>query len=386
MRIWPSYKIPLPFFSTILPSCCIIPNFWYRNCRHFTPASSHCHLPSVLLRFPFLCIYIYSIFRITTWVKWRHPKLKTITHTMIPFYSSTLSYLLILIRIAFFILLELKLLGYFQSRKGPNKVSIMGIPQPIADALKLFTKGPAAPSNANAAPFLIAPSINLTIALLFWFLLPTASHVLPFKYGLLLFLCLSRLRVYTLLTAGWTSNSKYALLGSLRGVAQTISYEVRIALIFISILLFSSDLNTHSIILSLFYNPIVVKPALFLIWMTTSLAETNRAPFDFVEGERELVSGFNTEYARNPFALIFIAEYLNILFISILTALILTNRLINPIIAFSFLIMKICIISILFIAARATLPRLRYDRLINLTWTSFLPISLIIVIFLTPLI
>jgi len=306
---------------------------------------------------------------------------------MLSSFSSTLiSYIIILAAIAFFTLLERKALGYFQLRKGPNKVGIIGIPQPLADALKLFSKELTIPSLANISPFFIAPTIGLFLAIIIWSLYPSSANLTFYKFGVLVFLIISRLRVYTTLCAGWTSNSKYSLLGSLRGVAQTISYEVRISLILISCLLFHQSLRINIIFI---YNNIIICllcPILLYIWFTTTVAETNRTPFDFAEGERELVSGFNTEYSGGSFAIIFIAEYVNIIFISIITSVIFLisyeGSLINSII----IILQSLIVAFIFLWLRATLPRIRYDRLIMLTWKSFLPMSLILLIFLPSII
>lgn len=288
----------------------------------------------------------------------------------------TVTYLLVLAAMAFFTLLERKILGYAQLRKGPNKVGIIGLPQPLADAAKLFTKEISRPNLSNMTPFIFAPLLGLLLALVIWIIYPTASPASYIKLGILFFLCVSRLNVYTTLAAGWTSNSKYSLLGALRSVAQTISYEVRISLILLSalILLYSFDsqnrfdMPTSSLL--------IITPLLFYIWFTTRLAETNRTPFDFAEGERELVSGFNTEYAGGTFALIFIAEYTNIIFMSLLSMLIFFGSWKNPYMNISALIGGTLFFSVLFIWVRGTLPRIRYDRLMALTWKTFLPLSL----------
>ncbi len=293
---------------------------------------------------------------------------------------SLLTFLLVLAAIAFFTLLERKVLGYAQLRKGPNKVGILGLPQPLADAAKLFTKEITSPTFSNLAPFIFAPFIGLLLALILWIISPSLSPAIHSKFGILFFLCVSRLSVYTTLAAGWSSNSKYSLLGALRGVAQTISYEVRMSLILLSalILLYSFNLQEmlNSQATSLFFASIL----LFYVWFTTTLAETNRTPFDFAEGERELVSGFNTEYSGGIFALIFIAEYTNILFISLLSMNIFFSKLGGPETKLIRLILGVLRFSFLFIWVRGTLPRMRYDQLIRLTWKSFLPFSLILLL------
>jgi len=295
-----------------------------------------------------------------------------------------LSYIIALLAIAFYTLLERKALAYFQIRKGPNKVSLIGIPQPLADALKLFAKEQTLPASSNTPPFLAAPIIGLVLALLLWTLYPYNTPPFFIKIGALAFLCISRLNVYTTLVAGWSSNSKYALLGAIRRVAQTISYEVRIALILLTILIAFSSFNFIDIH---FKEPLpiglIIFP-LFVCWFITTLAETNRTPFDLAEGESELVSGFNIEYRRGAFALIFIAEYARILIISIIT-----TAIFFPI-RFSYfpqigLILKRFFFAFLFLWIRATLPRIRYDQLINLTWKFFLPLSLAYLLLIPPL-
>uniref|UniRef100_UPI0030E35F0B NADH dehydrogenase subunit 1 n=1 Tax=Glyphohesione klatti TaxID=3053539 RepID=UPI0030E35F0B len=287
------------------------------------------------------------------------------------------SYLMALLAMAFFTLLERKAIGYFQLRKGPNKVGIMGLPQPFADALKLFCKEQAKPNMSNFIPFLTAPMLSLFLALLLWSLYPHSSPSIFLTFSAILFLCISSLNVYATLSAGWFSNSKYALLGALRGVAQTISYEVSMALILISALILS---NTYSLLHMKLYQwtplSIMMFP-LFIIWFITMLAETNRTPFDFAEGESELVSGFNTEYSSGSFALIFMAEYSNIIGMSFISStLFMTCIPINCLMSDAQLILQTLFLSFLFIWIRATFPRLRYDRLMSLTWKSFLPISL----------
>lgn len=279
-----------------------------------------------------------------------------------------------LLAIAFFTLVERKFLGYFQLRKGPNKVGIAGLPQPFADALKLFTKEQTKPTFSILLPFLFAPFLSLVLALFIWSLYPSYSIFVFIKWRALLFLCISSLNVYTTLIAGWSSNSKYALLGALRAIAQTISYEVRIALIFLSPLCLLWSLNFFSILNTPYLWLAFPILPLFYCWFISILAETNRTPFDFAEGESELVRGFNVEYGSGPFALLFIAEYLNILIICILTS----TFWLTSIYETSFILSaKSRILAFFFLLLRATLPRIRYDRLISLTWKSFLPLSLV---------
>lgn len=289
-------------------------------------------------------------------------------------------FLCILLAIAFFTLLERKILGYIQLRKGPNKVGLIGIPQPLADAAKLFTKELNKPTNANIIPFIVAPILALFLALIMWTLYPYSSASLMIKWGIILFLSLSRINVYTTLFSGWASNRKYSLLGALRRIAQTISYEVRIALVILTpiVLISTLRLNAFSKLRS-FALSLILWP-LLITWIITSLAETNRTPFDLAEGESELVSGFNTEYRSGTFALIFMAEYINIIAIGIITrALFISISVLNPINDIN-IILTLSSVSVLFIWARGAYPRIRYDKLIRLTWKQFLPITLVVII------
>lgn len=302
---------------------------------------------------------------------------------LLSFFSSTfIIYVLILLAIAFFTLLERKVLGYIQIRKGPNKVGIIGLPQPFADALKLIIKEQAHPTMANIAPFYVAPILSLVLALILWSLYPSSSPSTAITFSILFFLCISRLRVYSTLSAGWASNSKYSLLGALRGIAQTISYEVSIALVLLAALVF---IQSYNFISSTFYSSswiILIVAPVFFIWFITMLAETNRTPFDLAEGESELVSGFNTEYRRGPFALIFIAEYTRILAISIFSATLFSTSLTLGPLADIFTTVKTLFLAFVFVWIRGTLPRIRYDHLISLTWKTFLPFILGILILL----
>lgn len=297
--------------------------------------------------------------------------------------SIIIIFIISLLGIAFFTLLERKILGYIQIRKGPNKVGVIGILQPFADAVKLFCKEIKHPFISNFSPLIIAPIIALFLSLLLWFSYPFYHPSFILYLGVLIFLCTSSLNVYTLIGAGWISNSKYSLLGALRAIAQTISYEVRIVLVIITPLIIISSLNFYSFITSNLLILFIISPP-FIIWLTTILAETNRTPFDFAEGESELVSGFNTEYRRGIFALIFIAEYNRILAMSFFSSLLFLPTH-PPLLYLTAPTLIIITLAIFFIWARGTLPRIRYDRLINLTWKSFLPFILAFLIILPPL-
>lgn len=279
----------------------------------------------------------------------------------------------VLVSVAFLTLLERKVLGYIQIRKGPNKVGLIGIPQPFCDAIKLFTKEQTYPLISNYISYYFSPIFSLFLSLLLWMCIPFFIKLFSFNLGLLFFICCTRLGVYTVIIAGWSSNSNYALLGGLRSVAQTISYEVRLGLILLS---FVFLINNYNILRFYYYQVylwffIILYPLAF-IWLIISLAETNRTPFDFAEGESELVSGFNVEYRSGRFALIFLSEYARILFISILFSLIFLG---GDVINFLFYF-KLIFISFVFIWVRGTLPRFRYDKLIYLAWKRFLPFSL----------
>lgn len=290
--------------------------------------------------------------------------------------SVLLSVVLALLGIAFYTLMERKFLGYFALRKGPNKVGLMGLPQPFADAIKLFVKEQSKPQPSNIAPFMVAPTLSLILALLIWSIYPHTHQSFLIQFRALYFLCVSRINVYSTFIAGWRSNSKYALLGGLRGVAQTISYEVRITFIFLCSLVLLISIDFLKIDMYSWLGFIILP--IGVIWFITNLAETNRTPFDFAEGERELVSGFNVEYRRGIFALIFMAEYANILVISLFTRILFMGH----VFVFNdlFLILKLSFLAIVFVWIRATYPRMRYDHLINLTWKRFLPISICVFI------
>lgn len=286
----------------------------------------------------------------------------------------------ILLAVAFLTLVERKVLGYIQLRKGPNIVGPYGLLQPVADAVKLFTKEPLRPLTSSATIFIMAPILALTLALTMWIPLPMPYPLVNINLGVLFILAISSLAVYSILWSGWASNSKYALIGALRAVAQTISYEVTLAIILLSVLLMNGSFALSTLITTQEHLWLIF-PAwpLAMIWFISTLAETNRAPFDLAEGESELVSGFNVEYAAGPFALFFLAEYTNIIIINALTTILFFGAFHNPYIPELYTVnftVKTLLLTASFLWIRASYPRFRYDQLIHLLWKNFLPLTL----------
>nr|AEO87255.1 NADH dehydrogenase subunit 1 [Equus caballus] len=286
----------------------------------------------------------------------------------------------ILLAVAFLTLVERKVLGYMQLRKGPNIVGPYGLLQPIADALKLFTKEPLQPLTSSTSMFIIAPILALTLALTMWIPLPMPYPLINMNLGILFMLAMSSLAVYSILWSGWASNSKYALIGALRAVAQTISYEVTLAIILLSVLLMSGSFTLSTLIITQEYLWLIFPSwPLAMMWFISTLAETNRAPFDLTEGESELVSGFNVEYAAGPFALFFLAEYANIIMMNIFTTTLFLGAFHNPYLPELYSInftIKTLLLTCFFLWIRASYPRFRYDQLMHLLWKNFLPLTL----------
>nr|YP_009650972.1 NADH dehydrogenase subunit 1 [Chrysichthys nigrodigitatus]QCY72438.1 NADH dehydrogenase subunit 1 [Chrysichthys nigrodigitatus] len=290
----------------------------------------------------------------------------------------------VLLAVAFLTLVERKVLGYMQLRKGPNVVGPYGLLQPIADGVKLFIKEPIRPSTSSPILFLATPMLALTLALMLWAPMPIPNPVTDLNLGMLFILALSSLAVYSILGSGWASNSKYALIGALRAVAQTISYEVSLGLILLSIILFTGGF-TLQMFSTTQETTWLLLPAwpLAIMWYISTLAETNRAPFDLTEGESELVSGFNVEYAGGPFALFFLAEYANILLMNTLSTILFlgaTQLPHMPELVSTNIMTKAALLSMLFLWVRASYPRFRYDQLMHLVWKNFLPMTLALIL------
>nr|AYC65807.1 NADH dehydrogenase subunit 1 [Betadevario ramachandrani] len=290
----------------------------------------------------------------------------------------------VLMAVAFLTLVERKMLGFMQLRKGPNIVGPRGLLQPVADGVKLFIKEPIYPSTSSPVLFLAAPAVALILAMMLWAPMPMPHPVVNLNLGVLFIMALSSLAVYSILASGWASNSKYALVGALRAVAQTISYEVSLGLILLSAILFSGGytLQTLSTTQESMWLLLPLWP-LAIMWFISTLAETNRAPFDLTEGESELVSGFNVEYAGGPFALFFLAEYANILLMNMLSAILFMGASFTPLIpelTTINIVTKTALMAALFLWMRASYPRFRYDQLMHLIWKNFLPITLTLVL------
>nr|Q94VF8.1 RecName: Full=NADH-ubiquinone oxidoreductase chain 1; AltName: Full=NADH dehydrogenase subunit 1 [Varanus jobiensis]AAL10073.1 NADH dehydrogenase subunit 1 [Varanus jobiensis] len=285
----------------------------------------------------------------------------------------------ILIAVAFLTLTERKILGYMQLRKGPNITGPYGLLQPIADGLKLFIKEPVRPLNTSPILLILSPVLALTMAMLIWTPIPMPYTLANLNLGFLSILAISSMAVNSILWAGWASNSKYALIGSLRAVAQTISYEVTLGIILLSILILTGGFTMQLLTATQKHIWLLATSwPLMMMWFISTLAETNRAPFDLTEGESELVSGFNVEYAGGPFALFFLAEYANIISMNLLTCILFINPgpTQHPELFLINLITKTMILTLTFLWIRASYPRFRYDQLMHLLWKQFLPLTM----------
>jgi len=293
----------------------------------------------------------------------------------------------LLISVAYFTLAERKLMGIIQRRKGPNVIGYLGLLQPLADGLKLFSKETIFPSNSNFLLFILAPILTFSLSLMSWAVIPFSDTVVlaDINLGILYILSISSLGVYGILIAGWSSNSKYPFLGALRSTAQMISYEVSIGFVIVNVCLCSGSFNLSEVVLSQSYVWYIVPLfPMFILFAISMLAETNRHPFDLPEAEAELVSGYNVEYSAMTFALFFLGEYANMLLMSSFITILFLGGWLPLIDVFPFNLLpnslwfslKLSLSVFFFILARAALPRYRYDQLMLLGWKSFLPLSL----------
>ena len=297
----------------------------------------------------------------------------------------------LLIAVAYLTLAERRVIGFMQLRKGPNVVGPFGLLQPFADALKLMAKETILPAGANKIVFLLAPMLTFILAIVAWAVIPFGEGLViaDINVGILYLFAISSLGVYGVIMAGWASNSKYAFLGALRSAAQMVSYEVSMGLVIISVLLCVGSLNLSAIVEAQrgMWFAIPLFP-MFIVFFISTLAETNRAPFDLPEGESELVAGYFVEYSSMSFALFFLGEYANMILMSSMTVVLFMGGWLPPFDIFPFnvvpgpiwFILKIILVLFVFLWVRATTPRYRYDQLMRLGWKIFLPFSLLYVV------
>ncbi len=297
----------------------------------------------------------------------------------------------LLIAVAYLTLAERRVIGFMQLRKGPNVVGLFGLLQPFADALKLMAKETILPAGANKIVFLFAPMLTFILAIVAWAVIPFGEGIViaDINVGILYLFAISSLGVYGVIMAGWASNSKYAFLGALRSAAQMVSYEVSMGLVIINVLLCVGSLNLSAIVEAQrgmwFVLPLL---PMFVVFFISTLAETNRAPFDLPEGESELVAGYFVEYSSMSFALFFLGEYANMILMSSMTVVLFMGGWLPPLDVFPlnvipgpiWFILKIMLVLFVFLWVRATTPRYRYDQLMRLGWKIFLPFSLLYVV------
>jgi NADH-quinone oxidoreductase subunit H len=293
--------------------------------------------------------------------------------------------------VAYMTYAERKVMGAMQRRQGPMLVGPFGLLQPIADGIKLLSKETIVPTQSNKPVFIIAPILLFMLALVSWVVIPVSAKlvVADLNVGILFLFAVSSMGVYGIIMAGWASNSKYAFLGAMRSASQMISYEVSMGLIIVNVLLVTGSLNLTEIVLA--DRPVWMQVLLFpmlIVFIISILAETNRAPFDLPEGESEITGGFMVEYSSMSYALFFLGEYANMILMSALTVVLFLGGWLPPfgIEALSvvpeiiWFVLKTCLILFVFIWARATFPRYRYDQLMRLGWKIFLPLTLLWVV------
>ena len=297
----------------------------------------------------------------------------------------------LLLGVAYLTYAERKVIGAMQMRKGPNVVGPFGLLQPIADALKLMNKETIIPSGANKVVFILAPMLTFVLSLIAWAVMPFSENLVlaDINVGILYLFAISSLGVYGIIMAGWASNSRYALLGALRSAAQMVSYEVSMGFVIITVLVCVGSLRLTDIVMAQqdlwFFIPLF---PMFIIFFISTLAETNRAPFDMPEAEAELVAGYNVEYSAMTFALFFLGEYANMFLMAGMTVVLFLGGWLPPfdiaplnwIPGPIWFITKICAVLFVFLWVRATFPRYRYDQLMRLGWKVFLPLSLLAVV------
>ncbi|AOZ51665.1 NADH-quinone oxidoreductase subunit NuoH [Chromobacterium vaccinii] len=298
--------------------------------------------------------------------------------------------------VAYLTLAERKVIGYMQIRIGPNRVGYFGLLQPIADAVKLLMKEIILPTNSSKGLFLLAPVLSIGPALAAWAVIPFTEHlvVANVNASLLYILALTSMGVYGVIIAGWAGNSKYSFLGAMRSAAQIVSYELAMGFALVGVLMVSGSLNLVDIVKQqsfgmgggslLSWNWIPLFP-LFIVYLISGVAETNRAPFDVAEGESEIVAGFHVEYSGMAFAIFFLAEYANMILVAALTALLFLGGWLSPFPAswgilgaggFHWLAIKVSMVLFCFLWFRATFPRYRYDQIMRLGWKVFIPVTL----------
>ncbi|UUF92084.1 NADH dehydrogenase subunit 1 (mitochondrion) [Diaphorina citri] len=282
-----------------------------------------------------------------------------------------------LISVAFLTLLERKVLSFIQLRKGPNKSGVIGIFQPFSDAIKLYTKEFFIPLKSNDYPYWVTPLIALGVSLGTWVIYPYIYLLSSWKLSVMYMFCVLSVSVYTVMVSGWFSNSSYSILGCIRVLAQSISYEVSFFFLVLCLLYFSESASMlEFLVFQQFTWFLTFLFPIFLMLLVSFLAELNRTPFDFSEGESELVSGFNVEYGGSGFAFIFLSEYLSILFSSVMLVLFFLGPLTEYLFYF-----KVGLVSVSIIVIRGTLPRYRYDKLMNMCWKIYLGVVLFLMLF-----